>query len=70
MFLRDIGEFLPIVQKSGMDVAMPYLLMKILKQMKSITPEERKRNAKEALKLFPETKQMLKELQKNINDVL
>ena len=70
MFLRDLGDFLPIIRKKGVDFAVPYLLMKIARQMQSLDPKTRKKNVKEALKQFPETKQMLKEWRKNIDEVL
>jgi DNA-binding PadR family transcriptional regulator len=70
MYLRDAGDFLPMVQKNGVDQALPFFLMKILKQMKSIDPETRNKNAREALKIFPETKKMLEELKRNINEIL
>jgi endo-beta-N-acetylglucosaminidase D len=44
--------------------------MKAVKQMKTVDLKTRKKNAMEALKLFPETKKTLKELQKNINELL
>jgi hypothetical protein len=70
MFLRDLGEFLPIVRKNGVDFAIPYLLMKITRQMQSVDWKTRKKNVRVALEQFPHTKQMLKELRKNIDDVL
>ena len=70
LFLKNIGEFLPMVQKNGVEQAVPYLLMKMIEQTHSIDPKRRKRNVKEALKQFPQTKQMLKEWRKNIDEVL
>jgi DNA-binding PadR family transcriptional regulator len=70
MYIRDAVELLPIVQKNGFGQALPYLLMKAIEEMKNIDPKIRKKNAREALKLFPETKQMLKEWQKNINELI
>ena len=70
MYVKDIGKFLPIVQKDGIEVAMPYLLMLILEEMKKIDPIARKRNAKEAMKLFPESKTMLKEWKKNLDELV
>ena len=70
LFLKNMGEFLPMVQKNGVEYASPYLLMKIAKQMQSIDPKTRKKNVKEAMKQFPHTKQMLKEMQKTINELL
>jgi DNA-binding PadR family transcriptional regulator len=69
-YLKDVGKFLPVVQKDGADVAMPYLFMLILEEMKKIDPKDRKRNAKEALKLFPESKAMLKEWKKNLDELV
>jgi DNA-binding PadR family transcriptional regulator len=70
LFLRDLGEFLPMVRKNGIEQAAPYLLMKFAKQMQSMDSKTKQRNVKEAMKQFPHTKQMLKEMQKNINDLL
>lgn len=70
MFLKDIGEFLPMVQKNGIELAIPYLLMKISKQMQSLDPKIKKKNVKEAIKQFPQSKQMLKEWRNNIDEVL
>jgi DNA-binding PadR family transcriptional regulator len=70
MYLKDIGKFLPIVQKDGVEVAMPYLLMLILDEMKKIDPKDGKRNAKEAMKLFPESKVWLKEWKRNLDELV
>lgn len=59
-----------MVQKNGIELAIPYLLMKIAKQMQNIDPKTRKKNVKEAIKQFPQSKQMPKEWQKNINELL
>ena len=68
-YLKDVGKFLPIVQRDGTEVAMPYLLMLLLQEMKNIDPKDRKRNAKEALKVFPESKIWLKEWKKNLDEL-
>jgi hypothetical protein len=70
MFLKDIGEFLPMVHNKGIEYATPYLLMKMAQQMKNIDQKTRTKNVKEALKQFPESKKLLKEMKKNLNDVL
>ena len=70
MYLRDISYVLPIIQKDGMEAAMPVLLLKVLQEMKSVNETTRKKNAKEALKLFPDSKKMLKEWKKNLDEVL
>jgi hypothetical protein len=59
-----------MVQKNGIDQAVPYLLMKFAKQMQNMDPKTKKKNVKEAMKQFPHTKQILKEMQKNINELL
>jgi DNA-binding PadR family transcriptional regulator len=69
-FLKNMRDFLPMVQKNGIEEAMPYLLMKMVNLMQSLDPKTRKKNAKEAMKQFPHTKQMLKDIRKNINELL
>lgn len=69
-YLRDVAKFLPIVKKEGMETAMPYLLMLILEEMKTIDQKTRKRNAQEALKLFPESKKWLNEWKNNLDELL
>ena len=44
VFLRDMGEFLPMVRKNGVELAVPFMLMKIMKQMESIDWKIRKKN--------------------------
>lgn len=70
LFLRDMGDFLPMVRKNGVELAVPYLLMKIARQMENVDLKTRKKNVREALKQFPHTKQLIEELRKNIDDVL
>jgi len=69
-YFRDVGDVLPIIQKKGFSEALPYLFFKAAKLTHSIDKKTRNRNAKEALKLFPENKEMLKEWRKNIDEVL
>ena len=69
-FLKDMGEFLPMVQKNGLEQAVPYLFLKMAKQMQSLDLKTRKKNVKEAMKQYPHTKQMLKEMQDNIKEFL
>ena len=70
MFLKDMGEFLPMVHSKGIDYATPYLLMKFLKQRQTIGQRKMKKNVKEAIKIFPKNKQKLKEMQNNIKELL
>ena len=69
-YFRDVGDILPIIQKKGVAEAMPYMFFKAVKLTHSIDKKTRNRNVKEALKLFPENKEMLKEWRKNIDEVL
>ena len=69
-YFRDVGDILPIMQKKGVAEAMPYMFFKAVKLTHSIDKKTRNKNVKEALKLFPENKEMLKEWRKNIDEVL
>jgi DNA-binding PadR family transcriptional regulator len=69
-YFRDVGDVLPIIQNKGVAEAMPYMFFKAVKLTHSIDKKTRNRNVKEALKLFPENKEMLKEWRKNIDEVL
>ena len=69
-YFRDVGDVLPIIQNKGVAEAMPYMFFKAVKLTHSIDKKTRNKNVKEALKLFPENKEMLKEWRKNINEVL
>jgi DNA-binding PadR family transcriptional regulator len=69
-YFRDVGDVLPIIQKKGFDEALPLLFFKAVKLTHSIDKKTRNKNVKEAMKLFPENKEMLKEWRKNIDEVL
>ena len=69
-YIKDVGKFLPVMQRDGAEVAMPYLLMLIFEEMKKIDPAKRMKNAKAALKLFPESKKYLKEWRDNLNELI
>ena len=70
MFLRDLGEFLPMVHTKGIEYAAPYLLMKFARQLQTLDPKTKKKNVKAAISQFPKTKGMLKEMQNNIKELL
>jgi hypothetical protein len=70
LYLRDIAYVLPIIQKDGIELAMPHLLMKILEEIKSIDKKTRKRNANAALELFPESKKWLTEWRDNLDELI
>ena len=69
-YFRDVGDVLPLIQKKGFAEALPYMFFKAVKLTHSIDKKTRNRNVKEALKLFPENKEVLKEWRKNIDEVL
>jgi hypothetical protein len=70
MFLKDMGEFLPMVHTKGIEYAIPYLLVKFAKQQQTLDPKTKKKNVKEAIKIYPKNKQMLREMQDNIKELL
>lgn len=70
ILLKDIGEFLPMVKNHGVDYAVPHLILKSYRQMQKLDKKTKNRNVKIALKQFPETKAMLKEMHKSIEDLL
>jgi len=59
-----------MVQKNGIEQAAPYLLMKFAKLMQALDNKTKQKNVRAAMQQFPHTKQMLKEMQENINDLL
>lgn len=69
-FIRIVNEFLPMVQKDGLQKALPFLFMKFTTEAKDEDPIERKRFAREMMKLFPQTKQTMKEWAKSMNEVV
>jgi len=69
-YFKDVGDVLPVIQKGGFTEALPILFFRAVKLTHSIDKKTGKRNVKEALKLFPEQKEMLKEWRKNIDEVL
>jgi DNA-binding PadR family transcriptional regulator len=70
LFLKDLGEFLPMVHTKGIEYAAPFLLMKFAKQFQTLDPKTKKKNVKAAINQFPKTKEMLKEMQDNIKELL
>jgi len=70
MFLNDIGEFLPMIHNKGLEYAYPYLIMKMARQLQSIDPKTRKKNVKAAIQQFPKAKDMVKEMQDNLKDLV
>lgn len=69
-YMRDVGDLLPMIQKNGIEEAMPYLLIKAAKLTRTIDKKTRQRNAKEALKLFPNSKKIIQDFQKDLSEIL
>lgn len=70
MFLRDLGEFLPMLKNHGVEFAVPYLLLKVAKQMQTLDKKTKNRNVKAILKQYPHYRDMLKEMRKNLDEIL
>jgi DNA-binding PadR family transcriptional regulator len=70
-FIRDVDEFLPMVQKQGLEKALPYLFMKIVREASDVDLTQRKRIARESMKqLSPQMKKAMKEWAKSINEIV
>jgi DNA-binding PadR family transcriptional regulator len=70
-FIRDVDEFLPMVQKQGLEKALPLLFMKIVREVNNVNPTERKKIARESMKqLSPQMKKAMKEWAKSINELV
>ena len=59
-----------MIQRDGFEQAAAFLMMKSLMDAKALDPKTNKRNAKAAMKQFPNTKRLLKKWKDNIKDVL
>jgi hypothetical protein len=70
IYFKDAADVLPIVQREGFEAALPYLLMKAIKNEQIIDPEIRDKNAKIALKVSPETRVIFDDLRKKLNEIL
>jgi DNA-binding PadR family transcriptional regulator len=69
-YLNDTVEYLPMIQKNGITQTLPYLFIQAVKEMKDIDPETRKQNIIDALKMFPEVKEILKEWKRSSDELL
>jgi len=70
LFLKELGEFLPMVHSKGFDYATPYLVMNFVKLQQTLDPKTKKNNVKGAMNQFPKSKKMLKEMKKKIDELL
>ena len=69
-FFKNVSDFFPMIQRDGFEQAAAFLMMKSLMDAKALDPKTNKRNAKAAMKQFPNTKRLLKKWKDNIKDVL
>jgi DNA-binding PadR family transcriptional regulator len=60
-FVRDWNEFMPMIQKDGIDSVAPYIVMKAMMQTSDIDLGTRTRIVKQLLEHFPQTKRDLKD---------
>lgn len=66
-FVRDMDEFLPMINKDGLENIMPYILMKMTTIMGDRDLRTRIRIAEETMEQFPDSKRIVKELTENLN---
>ncbi|MCW4002721.1 MAG: hypothetical protein NWE95_02270, partial [Candidatus Bathyarchaeota archaeon] len=69
-FLKNISDFFPMMQKEGIETAISFLLVKSMMDAKALDPKTRTKNAKAAMKEFPNAKRLVKEWSNNIKEVL
>lgn len=69
-FIRNLSEFLPMVQKDGLQEALPFFIMKFARESKDADPTARKKIIRETMKQFPQTKQLMKEWAKIMNELV
>jgi hypothetical protein len=60
-FVRDMDEFLLMIQKDGIDNVAPYIVMKASMQMDHLNLDSRTRIIKQLMEQFPDAKQRLKD---------
>jgi hypothetical protein len=59
-----------MVQKEGLQKALPFLIMKIAIESKDADPTIRKKIIRETMKQFPQTKQLMKEWANIMNELV
>jgi len=69
-FVKDVDEFLPMIQRDGAEKAIPFMFMKIMVQLSDLDSKKRIEFVKETMKQFPHVREMLKEWNKAIKTVL
>jgi hypothetical protein len=69
-FFRNVSDFFPMMRKEGIESAVAFLLVKFATDAKALDLKTRRKNAKAALKQFPNTRQLMKEWADNIKELL
>lgn len=69
-FFENSFEFVLIMKKEGQEKALSFLLMKILDEAQDLDQKTRKRIAREILKRFPKTRQIMREMKKTLDEIL
>jgi hypothetical protein len=71
-FARNISEFLPMIQKDGLQKALPFMFMKMKIAIDATNPDPRKSKilVGKTLEQFPQLKPMMKEWAKSINEAV
>jgi DNA-binding PadR family transcriptional regulator len=69
-FVRDVDEFMPMIQKDGIDNVEPYIVMKMTMHMNHMDLDTKTRIIKQLMEQFPHTKQRLRDWVDSINKLL
>lgn len=67
---KGVSEFIPIMRKDGIEAAMIQVLIKAHRRAKNLKIDVRKKDAKVAMKHYPELKAAMKEWRDNIDEIL
>lgn len=67
---KGVSEFIPIMRKDGMDAAMMQVFLRAHMRARKLKMDVRRKNAKVAMKHYPELKTVMKEWRDNINEIL
>ena len=69
---KNIDEFLIMIQKEGLQKALPFIFMKMKMtiDLNNPDPKERKKRVRETMQKFPQLKPKLKEWVKSVNELV
>ena len=69
-FFENSFEFILMIQKEGIEKAFPLLVMKVLIETQDSDKKTRMKIAKKMMKLFPTTRETMKEMKNNLKEIL